>query len=169
MSLQHTKQEHPFNVFHQDISLDVFSIHYQTVAMKPNPPKCKRTASNLFNPAKIEIYVPLVRRLPRDNGIHVLVCASERGRNTDTLKCVCQLMQIMTKAAGSTRRQTTRMRETHVRWIICQSFSYCKEHLGIIYVWKNTAVINSHLQVLNEAYFLSFEGVLTFRQEYLHS
>lgn len=34
----------------------------------------------------------LLQGLPRDNGIHVLVCASEKDRNTDTLKCVCQLM-----------------------------------------------------------------------------
>lgn len=58
----------------------------------PIPLKCKNTASNLFYPAKGRFMCLLLQGLPRDNGIHVLVCASEQDRNTDTLKCVCQLM-----------------------------------------------------------------------------
>lgn len=56
----------------------MFSASVIIPTIKPNPPQCKRTASDLFNPAKIEIYVPLVRRLHRDNGVRVLVCASEQ-------------------------------------------------------------------------------------------
>lgn len=82
----------------------------------PPPPKCMRTTSNLFNP-KIDSCAPL---LGADNGMYVSVCASLQWRNTDTLKCVCQLMdENNDQSCVSTRRHRTMMIKTHVGWIIC--------------------------------------------------
>lgn len=79
----------------------------------------------------------------------MLVYASEQGRNTDTLKCICQLMDADNE--GSTSRRTKVMIEKTC-WK--EFFSYCKEHLCIIYVLKNIAVINNHFLILQMKYFI---------------
>lgn len=81
-----------------------------------------------------------------------------QGNNTDTLKCICQLMD--SNNEGSTSRKTMAMMKTHVVWIICQSISisYCKEHLCIIYVLRSTAVINNHFLSLTVKYLQMLRG-----------
>lgn len=117
-------------------------------------PKCLRTICNLLNPAKIEIYLPLNRGYPGDNGMHVLVCAREPSGNTDTMKCSCQLMGLNNE--GATSRETMVM--ICVVWIIWRSFSIfgCKEHLCAVDVLRNNSVVNIHF--LSAQYFYALRG-----------
>lgn len=102
-----------------------------------------------------------VRRLLRDNGLHVSLRASEKG--TDTLKCISLLMDENNE--GSTSRKTGILK-AHVGWIICQRLpmSYCKEQICILYVLRKTVVIDNHLLEI-KIYYVWMEGVLTLRPE----
>ncbi|KAI4812870.1 hypothetical protein KUCAC02_024233, partial [Chaenocephalus aceratus] len=69
-------------------------------AFKPSPPESKRAASNLFNPAKIEIYVPFVRRLHRDNDVIHTVGPVARGHvgpteSNDLTSCYQNSLRLM--------------------------------------------------------------------------
>lgn len=99
---------------------------------------------------------------------YVLQSKAER---TDTLTCVCQLMDANNdKGWVFCEEKNNSGDKDPCSTIICQSFSnpYCKEHLCIIYLLKNTGVINNHFMSLQIKIFICLEGVITYRQEYLY-